>query len=83
MLLAIAIVADDDGVIGFGSVIEATGKRKQFESSELSSIIGNHEAARAGNGTERVHDARMGNSNDITWLQHDVAGRIAGFQNAR
>src|SRR5882672_11919979 len=82
VLLAVAVVANDDSVIGFGGVIEATSKGKQLQCSELSTIIGNHEAARAGDCTERVHDTGVGHCDDVARLQHDVAGSIAVFENA-
>src|SRR5260370_33706459 len=56
VLLAVAVAPDNDGTVGFRGMVQTASEGKELEGGELPAIIGNHEAARPGNGAQRIHD---------------------------
>src|SRR6266849_9095469 len=61
-------------------MVQTASERKELEGGELPAVIGNHEAARPGNGAERIYDAGVGHGDDVTGLQHKIAGSIPGLE---
>ncbi len=79
-LFALIVLANDYGVIRLGDIGEPTRKREHLESSELRTIVGNHEATRAGHRPKNIDNARVGNGDHIAALQRDVIVEVACFQ---